>query len=147
MSSKKDILKPVGVFRLKTYDAAGKLLDDYEDRNLIVNGGRDAIVRLIGAGTAGKRVSQIAFGTNGGDPIITDVVIASAFVKPTASVSYPSNGTVQFDFTLELNENNGVTIREYGLLCVDNTLFSRKVRAAIDKTSAIRLEGTWSITF
>lgn len=142
----KDGRKPKGVFKLKVFKD-GELFEEYEDLNLIVNGGRDAIVKLIGAGTAGKVVDKISFGTDGTNPVLTDTAITGPFTKAIAGVTYPANETAEFEFVLLESENNGVTIREFGLLCNDNTLFSRKVRAAIVKTASIRLEGFWSITF
>ena len=134
----KNLLNPVGKFYLEIFED-GKLIESYEDRNLIVNGGRDAIAKLIGAANtnADKRITQIAFGTNGADPIITDSAITAQFAKAIDGVAYPATETVEISFTLGSGENNGVTIREFGLLCADNTLFARKIRASIEKTSAI----------
>ena len=144
----KDNLKLKGSFYLEVKDDNGNIIERYLDDNLIVNGGRDAIVRLIGGGGTGtKEVTQIGFGTDGADPIITNTALTTQFAKNVDAVSYPSNGGVQFDFTLTSGENNGVTIREFGLICADGTLFSRKIRAAIEKTAAISLNGTWTITF
>lgn len=145
--NRNDTIAPKGIFELRVYNADGCLIDQYEDWNLIVNGGRSAIASLIGAATSTKDVTQIAFGTNGASPVLTDTAITGAFTKAVGAVSYPATGQVRFAWSLELAESNGVTIREYGLLCQDNTLFARKVRADIAKTSDVRLEGTWTIIF
>ena len=142
-----DTIIPRGIFEMRVYNADGCLLESYEADNLIVNGGRSAIASLIGAATATKDVTQIAFGTNGSNPVLTDTAITGAFTKAVGAVTYPATGQVRFAWSLELAESNGVTIREYGLLCQDNTLFARKVRADISKTSDVRLEGTWTIIF
>ncbi len=139
--------KPRGIFALKVIDDCGNVLENYEDDNLIVNGGRAAIANLIGAATSTKDVTQIAFGTNGALPLLTDTAITGAVTKAVNGVTYPSTGRVQFAWSLELAEGNGTTIREYGLLCQDNTLFARKTRAEITKNNTIRLEGTWTIIF
>jgi hypothetical protein len=145
--NRNDKIEPKGIFELRVYNADGCLVEQYEDWNLIVNGGRSAIASLIGAATSTKDVTQIAFGTNGASPVLTDTAITGAFTKAVGAVSYPATGQVRFAWSLELSESNGVTIREYGLLCQDNTLFARKVRADIAKTSDVRLEGTWTIIF
>lgn len=145
--NRNDTIAPKGIFELRVYNADGCLIEQYEDWNLIVNGGRSAIASLIGAATSTKDVTQIAFGTNGASPVLTDTAITGAFTKAVGAVSYPATGQVRFAWSLELSESNGVTIREYGLLCQDNTLFARKVRADIAKTSDVRLEGTWTIIF
>lgn len=147
MDIRNDTIAPKGVFEMRVYNADGCLIDQYEDWNLIVNGGRAAIASLIGAATSTKDVTQIAFGTNGASPVLTDAAITTQFKKAVGAVTYPATGQVRFAWSLELAENNGVTIREYGLLCQDDTLFARKVRADIAKTSDVRLEGTWTIIF
>lgn len=147
MDYRNDTITAKGIFEMRTYNADGCLIDTYEDYNLIVNGGRAAIASLIGAATSTKDITQIAFGTNGASPVLTDTAITAQFKKAVGAVTYPASGQVRFAWSLELAENNGVTIREYGLLCEDNTLFARKVRADIAKTSDVRLEGTWTIIF
>ena len=138
-------IQPKGRLALNIYKD-GVLAESWEDRNLIVLGGRNAVASLIGAATSGKAVDRYAVGTNGSDTVLSDTVITDEFAKAVAGVTYPSGG-VQFSFTLELAENNGVTIREFGLLCVDDTLFARIVRAPIIKDNTIRIEGTWTLTF
>jgi hypothetical protein len=140
-----DKFAPKGVVKLDIYKD-GALVEAYEDRNLIVLSGRNAATALIGAATAGKAVDRYAVGTNGAETVLTDTAITAPFNKAVAGITYPS-GAVQFSFTLELAENNGVTIREFGLLCVDGTLFARIVRAPIIKDNTVRIEGTWTITF
>lgn len=145
----KDNLRKVkGIFYLEILDENGNIIEKYEDRNLIVNGGRSAIMQLIGGGGTGtKEVTNIGFGTDGANPIITDTALTNPFSKAVDSVTYPANDSVQFNFSLAAGENNGVTIREFALICADGSLFSRKIRAAIEKTAAISLNGTWTITF
>lgn len=147
MEERSEKLAPRGVFHLKVMDECGTILEQYTDDNLIVNGGRNAIATLIGSANAEKDVTDIAFGTNGSSPLVTDTAITGAFTKAVNAVSYPSTGRVQFNWSLELTEGNGMTIREYGLLCDDGTLFARKTRTEIVKNNTIRLEGTWTIIF
>lgn len=147
METFKDTSKPTGAFVLRGFDADGKQILDYEDRNLIVDTGRTQAAKLIGGDVTNRSVNRIGFGSNGSDPVSSDTALTGAFLKAVTAVTYPSAGVVKFDFTLELAENNGVTIREFGLVCTDGVLFARKVRAAIDKTSSIRLEGSWTISY
>lgn len=136
-----------GLFQLQAYDPNNKLLWVYQDANLVVDAGRSQIARLVGGDVTNRSVNRIGFGSNGSAPVATDTALTTAFLKAVTAVSYPSAGVVKFDFTLELVENNGTTIREFGLICTDGTLLARKTRAAIDKTSSIRLEGSWTITY
>lgn len=143
-----DSIKPTGIFRLAAFDDDGNQLWEYEDANLVVTVGRTSLATLLGSAILpNKHVDQISFGDNGADPIISDTAITNPFTKALAGVSYPAAGSVQFDFTLELSENNGVTIREFGLISNDLTLFARKTRAPIEKDNTIRLEGSWTVTF
>lgn len=48
---------------------------------------------------------------------------------------------------LERERKRGLNIRELGLLCADGTLFARKVRGLIEKTSDLSITGSWTIIF
>lgn len=142
---RQDTLPLKGIFELRRYDADDNLLETYIEENLIVNGGRTAIATLLAAATSGKAVTKIGFGTNGADPVLTNTALTGSFVKAVSGFAYPATGQVKYSWSLELSEGNGMTIREYGLICTDNTLFSRKTRAEIVKDNTVRLEGSWTI--
>lgn len=146
----KENAAPVGTFHLKVIeDKTGKVLEEYTERNLIVTNGKQALSKLIGGGDPGydKRVTQISFGTDGTAPEAGDTGITAPFTKNIGSVTYPDNTSVVFNWSLATSEANGKAIQEFGLLCIDNTLFARRTRAVINKTSDLRLEGTWKIQF
>lgn len=125
----------------------GKLIDRIQENNLVVTLGKTNVAKLLGGDAAGKAISQIAVGDNGVDPADADNAISNQFAKNLTSVSYPDAQSVLFNFDIDNTEANGLTIREFGLLNVDGVLCARKVRnAAIVKTNAIRLVGTWKIT-
>ncbi len=140
---------PKGTFELRVYNAAGELLEQYVHENLIVSAGKSALALLIGGGDPGydKRVTKISFGTDGTAPSAGDTGITSPFTKAIGSVTYPDSTSVVFNWSLATTEANGKAIQEFGLLCIDNTLFARRTRAVINKTSDLRLEGTWKIQF
>ncbi len=141
---KKDI---VGIFEM-TVIKNGQVIQSVNEKNLVVNGGRNALAALIGGnGGTDKVVTKIGFGTGTTAAALTDDELTGLFDKAIDSVGYPQTGAVSFTWALDYAENNGVDITEFGLLCDDDTLFSRKVRDAITKTSAIRLEGIWTIQF
>ena len=62
-------------------------------------------------------------------------------------MEYPATGQVRFNWSLSTAELNGVAITEFGLLCADGTLFSRKQRKPIEKESDLSLTGSWTILF
>lgn len=144
-----DGLNPIkGMFQLQVICAkTGIVLENYIDRNLVVNNGRETVMKLLGAGTSTKKLTQIAFGTNGTAPVGTDTAITGAFTKDLGAVTYPTISSVKYDWTLGALEGNGIDIVEFGILSEDDTLFARKVRALISKNSDIILNGSWTISF
>lgn len=144
-----DRLQPLkGRFELQVIHAgSGQVIETYVDANLVVNGGRTAVMQLLGAGGTTKYLKKLSVGTNGTAPVGTDTAITGAFTKNLGTVTYPTISSVRFDWQLGATEGNGIAIREFGLLCNDNTLFARKVREVINKNSDIILNGNWTISF
>lgn len=137
-----------GRFELNVICAhTGKILEHYVDKNLVVNGGRTAVCRLLGAGGSTKQLTQLSVGTNGTQPTGVDNAITNEFKKNLGTVTYPTISSVRFAFSLGASEANGLAIAEFGILCADNTLFARKVREVINKNSDIILNGNWTISF
>lgn len=137
-----------GIFELKVICAhTGVVLERYIDRNLVVNGGRTAVMLLLGEGNTDKRLTKLSVGTNGTAPTGADTAITGAFTKSLGAVSYPTISSVSFAWTIGSTEANGIGIREFGLLCDDDTLFARKTRELINKNSDIILNGSWTISF
>jgi hypothetical protein len=136
-----------GIFGMKTYKH-GKLIEEILDKNLVVNGARVQMAHLIAGDVEQRSVTQIAFGTNNTDPDKADTIITGQWAKDISGFIYPENGRVQFDWKLLTTENNGMAIREFGLLTADGTLFARKTRTnPIYKAEDISIEGHWIIIF
>lgn len=127
---------------------SGKVIEAVDDHNMIVQGAKVTMARLLGESNAGKKVSKIAIGTNGTLPTVEDTAITGAYTKAIDSVSYPADGKVKFSWSIGSSEANEMEIIEFGLVCEDGTLFSRKVRTeALPKAADITLEGAWTISF
>jgi len=134
-----------GGFRMRVFEK-GILIDEYEEKNLIVNGARSAAAQLIAGAGSGKHIAKIAFGTNGNIPTPDDTAITAPFIKNLSGVTYPVLGRAEFSWKLLASEANGKQIIEFGLLCEDGTLWARKVREeAVPKGPDIALEGEWFI--
>jgi len=134
-----------GIFTIEVYKK-GVLIEKYTENNLIVNGARDQVARLIAGNVSGRSIEKIAFGTNGTAPDVADTAITQQFARPVNGFSYPAMGQVQIDWELPTTENNGMAIREFGLLTVDGTLFARRTRQnPIYKESDISIAGHWTI--
>lgn len=125
-------------------------IEEVEEHNLIVTAGRTQLAKLLAGDLTGKNVTKISFGTSGTAPALADTTIANAFTKDIAGSTYPAAGQVRFNWNLSTSEANGKAILEFGLICADNTLFSRRIRESgqpINKQSDISLEGQWTIIF
>lgn len=140
-------MKLIGEIKIvATNVKTGKVVDVFENNNLVVNGGRSAVASMIGDGT-NLKITQIAFGTGSDNPNLNDSDLTGKFVKAISGKSYPEPGSVVFSFTLNENEANGMSIREMGLFTAENVLFARKNRDVINKTADLRFDGTWKIKF
>lgn len=126
----------------------GVLIEDSLINNLIVNVGKQSIAALVGGATgyANKRVSKIGFGTSGAPTAGANTGLENAFVKALDGATF-SGTSVLFEYALDNNQGNGLTIREFGLFSTDDTIFARITRNPIAKTADISVKGTWKITF
>lgn len=140
----KDAITLRGIFCLQTFEN-GALVDSYEDKNVIVVVGRRQLCRLLAGDVVGRSVTRIGFGEGTSPAASSDTALTSGFVKSVDSVTYPTSTSVRFNWTLGTGDANGKAITEFGLLSTDNTLFARKQRSVINKTSSISLIGTWTI--
>jgi len=147
----KEIIKIVGNFEMKVFQNINnklKLIEHYKDFNLVVNVGKEKICRLLVNDNGSNWINKIGFGTSDSAVNISDTSLTDGYIKNVNSYSYEDDNTsIKFNWDLGLTENNGVTIKEYGLICEDFTLFSRKIRTGINKESNISFDGTWSIKF
>jgi hypothetical protein len=128
----------------------GKLEEEAREDNLIVNVGRTQMARMLAGDFTNRNVNRISFGTSGTAPALPDTSIAGQYTKAITGVEYPGTGQVRFNWTLATAEANGKAILEFGLLCADGVLFSRRIRESgkpINKESDISLEGSWTIIF
>ena len=141
-----DTLPLAGEFRLAIY-RDGQLVEEFAEPNLIVNGAKDQLARLVGGAGAGRHITHIGFGVGTSAASPNNTGLTGAYWKPVTAVSYPATGRVAFDWSLSTAEANGLAITEFGLRCADGTLFARKVRQPIHKSDDLSLTGTWTIIF
>ena len=136
-----------GIFTLSVY-RRDKLIEQYVDRNLIVDAGRAIQAQLLGGDVDGSPIASVAFGTNGAPAAPADAGITARYIKAIDGHDYPSPTTVAFHFSLGAEEANGLEIVEFGLITGNDTLYARKVRqGAITKEQDLTLTGTWQILF
>ncbi len=135
-----------GVFEIRVC-RRGREIERYRDDNMIMAQARDALARLIGGDGSGKTVTKIGVGTNGDGPTTEDTGLTGTYSKDVSGCTYPDTGEACFAFTIGTGEANGMSIKEFGLLCSDGTLFARKTRGVIEKADDIEITGTWTIKF
>lgn len=146
MTKISDGIKAVGAVNIRVYKNE-ELVKTIVENNLVVTLGKTNIAKLLGGDPAGTKISKIGVGTSSTPAAVEDSALTGVFSKPLESASYPDALTVQFDFDIDNDEANGMTIREFGLLNDNDVLCARKVRAGeIVKTSAVRIVGSWKIT-
>lgn len=139
--------RPTGIFTLQVF-RRGELVEEYEDRNLVVDGSKQQLARLIGGDVANRSITKIGFGTSGSAPAAGNTTLTDAYVKLLGAVSYPTATSVEYAFSLGSSEANGKAIIEFGLFTGGDVLFARKVRGgAILKDSDLSIAGSWRITF
>ena len=142
----KENIKANGTLHLVVEDVIVGTKTIFEEKNKIVNGGMQAVAKLIGGDLTVKPISIVGFGDGVGTTIGTETQLTNQFLKNIDSVVYPTSNKVQFNFSLGANECNGLSISELGLFTTNGVLFSRKDRSPIIKTSAVIITGIWTIT-
>ncbi|MBQ9528190.1 MAG: hypothetical protein IJR68_11315, partial [Fretibacterium sp.] len=76
-----------------------------------------------------------------------DTVLENQQLFPLSSSSVDGRDA-RFDFVIGENDANGLAIREFGLFCSDNTMFTHRVRhGVIEKENDIELHGYWILHF
>lgn len=141
------LVAPTGEFLLKVY-RRGILIEEFLDKNLIVNNSKQIHAKLLGGAVANQSVTQIGFGTNSAAAQATDTVLTNAYIKALDNTTYPTTNQVAFAFSLGTTEFNGNALFEFGLFTAGGLLYAHKVRAsALNKDTDLSLSGSWTITF
>jgi hypothetical protein len=139
--------KLIGIFSLNIHDKNGKIIESFQEKNLIVTKGRENMSKLISASGNSYFVDEIGFGTDGTTPTAGDLVLTGSTTKAFDSITYPDPNSVEFNWSLGLSEANGMAIAEFGLISNNGDLFARKSRSVINKESDFSITGTWKIIF
>lgn len=142
--------KCTGDFFAVARNKQGEVVFSVEERNLVLDSAQEILSRLLTSGDAGAVIDRIGFGTNSTLPQGADTALTDPYYKVVTSATFNAPNQAVFDWTLdyaEAVEDPYKTITEYALVCADGTLFSRKVKGAIEKTEDISLTGQWVINF
>lgn len=150
-------------------DKTGRILEQFKKSNLVCNGAKEAMVRLLAqASLHGGSPSNEDFeetklwaiyvGTGTTAPVVTDTDLETPVFKKACDQPFSVNtttGVVEVQMTIATGEANGNTLTEVGLftrgdnddpnLTSDDLLFARQIHGAIAKTSSISIEYTWRV--
>ena len=130
-----------------------KVVERCEDHNLIVDSGRHRMAQMA-AGESADAISFIGVGESGKEEKGEDTSLLNQQLFPLTKRA--SDGTdARFDFLIGPEQANGMSIREFGLFCLDGTMFSHRVRrkksdgtpSVIEKEEDISIQGYWIIHF
>ena len=141
-----------GEFHLSVF-RRGKEIDSYDDHNLVVDAGRHRLAQLA-AGESQKAIEFIGVGSGGEDEAASDTALTDQLLLPLSAKTV-AGLDARFDFAIGQEQANGLSIREFGLFCSDETMFSHRVRrkntdgsaAVIEKQDDITIQGYWVIHF
>lgn len=128
-------------------DERGRIKAERRFQNLIVNGGKNLLAQVLGAG--GTKPSHLAIGTGTTAVSATQTALVSEIgTRVAVSHSNPSGSVWRMVGTFGPGNGTGA-ITEAGLFNASSggTMFARQVFAVINKDSNDSLEITWEVTF
>jgi hypothetical protein len=107
--------RPSGIVRIFS---RGELV--WECRNLFVNAGLPALASLMAGVTAGQYALVVGFGSGATTPTVTDTDLGAApkYYNAVGAHTFPSSGSVQFNYALSASTDYGalgMTVQEVGL--------------------------------
>ena len=131
----------------------GHKIDSYTDHNLIVNAGRHRLAQMA-TGDNSTAIEFIGVGSGGADEDAGDTALSEQCLVPLTAKTVEGLDA-RFDFTIGREQANDLAIREFGLFCADEVMFSHRVRrkqsdgtpAVIEKQDDITIQGYWIIHF
>lgn len=125
----------------------GRLVEDYSEPNLIVDGAKDVLARLLGLGLASDPVQSVGIGRSPLAAQPSDAALVEPVFVAVGAPIFPSHGAVAFPFTIPDNVADGMAVWEFGLVTAGGDLFARKVRQQPIIKHELELVGTWTIYF
>lgn len=148
LETKEDLIDaPVGHFLFELIDETGKVVETHEAYNRVVTVGKQLVLdRLFGLSTASS-IAGMAVGTSATPSADGDTTITGAVFKAFDAAPVRTGLSVVASTTFGTSEAN-IAIREVGLLTASGGVLFNRIAptAAIDKTSALSLKITLTIT-
>ncbi len=140
-----------GFVRALTMDArTGKVIAERKTKNVVVNGGRDEIIKLISTGLSATKISHLGLGVGTTAIDVSHTNLAtSAGARGSVVATLSSPGTVQYTASFDTAFANGSALCEVGLFnsSTTGTMFARALFGTINKTNEMTLAFTYQLNF
>jgi hypothetical protein len=114
----------IGHYTITKRNKKGEITDRRVIKNLVVDGGLQALAQAIGNGGTVEPLSHIAVGSGTSAVTGGDTDLETEIIKKPKSLQSIAGSTVYISITLDYTEANG-TINEIGVFVDTDTLFSR----------------------
>lgn len=113
--------------------------------NMVMRNIKNVITGLLGQGT--DQITLFGVGTNSLLPVDTNTTLTNQVITPLVSYDISQNNMVTFNYYVDYDLANDITIGEMGLLTTSGVLVARINRVPFTKTSDMALEGQWTLEY
>jgi hypothetical protein len=140
-------LKPTGLVTVVHTNEAGKVLNKFTVKNLVVTTGKNHIAARIGAVSQPTAMSHMAIGTGTAAANATDALLATEGGRVSLSATTVSTNTVQYTATFPAGTGTGA-VTEAGVFNASSggTMLCRTTFSAVNKASGDSIAITWVVT-
>lgn len=108
-----------GVFSIKSFDKDGNVIDDYEEKNLIMDEARRNMAQLIGGVTAagdtdGRHIDSFVLGTKGhnGTNILDYIAVGDAGFTSARTSLFSEVGATDINYKIGFNSVGGLNVTD-----------------------------------
>ena len=124
----------------------GKVIEHWEDHNLIVDGARQLMAKMA-AGIVSTSITDLGVGSGNTPETVDDTALKNGVLIPIKTRTV-NDKQARFDFFIGTDQANGINIREFGLFAANGTMFAHRVRdRSLEKADDLTIEGYWEINF
>ena len=149
MSRMKERLAAKANVLVTVTDADGKIVDRFQQHNLVVTAGRNLLRDLLN-NTSPAGLTHVAIGTGTTAVNAAQTALVTEVFRDVITQRLTDVGQLTVTLYLSTSSANGSTLAEVGLFNASSsgTMYARVVLAStIAKTSAIAVTFTWTLTF
>lgn len=140
-------LSPHGVIEYVIY-RHGKPIEGVKAENLVVDGGRNMLAKLISGAPDAEPVKYIGFGTGTKFEEPEDSTLENLLLIEFDNVYIHDGANVVFEWTLGTDRGNGMDITEFGLFTASGVMITHQVRGKIiAKDDDMMLKGRYYLHF